>query len=175
MPYTEEGLFLLHHSFEWMFPENSSDCLWGDWVGDNCIDVFGDLSSLAALPVAISDKLACWSLEESLGGLSEGSRHKLLKCWWGITVTHLYDIALECAEYCGECGFIHIFRLNASLLISLSHVQFGPESSLCNVMAISILLGEGCHILLGVIILLSQIKYSAQCRVHICIKPSIQV
>ena len=87
----------------------------------------------------------------------ENNGHKLLKCRWGITVTHLDNMTLECPKNRQECGFIHIFRLNASFLISLSHVQFGPESSLRYIMTNSVLLGEGCYILPGI------------CRVHICI------
>ena len=69
--------------------------------------------------------------------ISESNGHKLLKCRWGITVTHLYDATLECSKDCGEHGFIHVFRLNKSLLISLSHVQLGPESSLHYVLTYS--------------------------------------
>ena len=65
----------------------------------------------------------------------EGSGHKPLECRWGITVTHLYDTALECTKNHGECGFIHIFRLNASLLICLySLVQIdaiSPHDTVC--------------------------------------------
>ena len=60
----------------------------------------------------------------------ECNGHKLLECGWGVTVSHLYDTALEHAKYSKECSFIHIFRLNVNLFISLSHVQFGPEMSL---------------------------------------------
>ena len=84
--------------------------------------------------------------------ISEGSGHKPLECRWGITVTHLYDMALECNEYCGECGFIHVFRLDVSFLISLSHVQLGPELSSCYIMMNSVLLGEGCYVLPCIIV-----------------------
>ena len=94
--------------------------------------------------------------------ISEGSGHKPLECRWGIKVTHLYDTALECTKYCGEHGFIQILRLNASLLIGLSHVQLGPELSSCYVLMNSVLLREGCYILPGIIVLLLQIKYNAQ-------------
>ena len=88
--------------------------------------------------------------------------HKLLKHEWGIKITHLYHMALESAKDHGESSFIHIFRLNASLLISLSYVQFGPELSLRYIMMNSILLGEGSYILPGIIVLLLQIKYGEQ-------------
>ena len=93
--------------------------------------------------------------------------HKLLKCRWGITVTHLYDMTLEHTKDHGECGFIHIFRLNMSLLISLSHVQFGLESSSRYIMMNSVLLGEGCYILPGIVILLLQIEHGAQCTIFL--------
>ena len=77
----------------------------------------------------------------------------------------MYDTALEHAKDCGERGFIHVFRLNASLLISLSHVQFVPESSSRYVMMNSILLREGSYILPGIIVLLLQIEYS-ECTMY---------
>ena len=93
------------------------------------------------------------------------SSHKLLECRWCIAVTHLYHMALECSKYCGERGFMHIFRLNASLLISLS--QFGPESSSCYIMTNSVLLREGCYVPPCIIVLLAQIKYSVQSAVFL--------
>ena len=87
--------------------------------------------------------------------------HQLLECGWGITVSHLYYSALKCAEYFGECGFAHVLRLYARLLISFSHVQFGPESSMHNVVPNGILLRERCYFFPCVIVLLSQIKHSA--------------
>ena len=57
----------------------------------------------------------------------ESNGYKPLKCRWGVTVSQMYDMALGHPKYGGKCGFIHIFRLNMSLFISLSHVQFGPE------------------------------------------------
>ena len=77
----------------------------------------------------------------------------------------MYNTALEHSKDCGECGFIHIFRLNMSLLISLSYVQFGPELSSHYIMKNSILLREGCYILPGIVSLLLQIEYSVQCTV----------
>ena len=93
--------------------------------------------------------------------VSESNSHKPLECGCGITVTHLYDTAVEHAKNGGEHGFIHIFRLNMSLLVSLDHVQFGPEVSSCYIMMNSILLGEGSYILPGIIVLLPQIEYGA--------------
>ena len=87
----------------------------------------------------------------------EYSSHKSLECRWCIAVTHFYHTALECSKYCGERGFMHVFRLNASLLISLSHVQLRPESSPHYVMMNSVLLGEGCYVLPCIIVLLAQI------------------
>ena len=77
----------------------------------------------------------------------ECTGHKSLECRWCIAVTHLHHTPLECSKYHGECGFMHIFRLNARLLISLSHVEFGPELSLSYIMTNSVLLGEGCYVL----------------------------
>ena len=104
---------------------------------------------------------------EFFNKILECSGHKSLECRWCIAVTHLYHMALECSKYCGEHGFMHVFRLDASLLISLSHVQFGPESSSHYIMTNSILLGEGCYILPCIIVLLLQIKYSAQSTVFL--------
>ena len=91
--------------------------------------------------------------------------HQPLECGWGITVSHLYYLALKIAEYCGEHGFVHILRIYAHLLISFCHVQFGPESSMHNVVPDGILLRERCYIFPFVVILLSQIEYGAQCTV----------
>ena len=44
--------------------------------------------------------------------------HQTLKSRWGITVPHLYYLALKCAKYHRECSFIHVLRFNAYLLIS---------------------------------------------------------
>ena len=41
--------FLLYHSLEWVLPKDSSDCLRGDWTGDDGIDVFGGLNSIRSL------------------------------------------------------------------------------------------------------------------------------
>ena len=95
----------------------------------------------------------------------ECNGHKPLECGWGVTVSHLYDMALEHAKYSRECGFIHIFRLNESWFISLGHVQFGPEMSSHYIVMNSVLLRKRTNILPGVIVLLSQIKYSAQCTI----------
>ena len=67
----------------------------------------------------------------------------------------------ESAEYHGEHGFAHILGLYMCLLISLCHVQFGPELGMRNVVPNRILFRERCHIFPCVIILLSQIEYSA--------------
>ena len=97
--------------------------------------------------------------------ISRSNSHKPLECRWGITVTHLDNMTLEYSKYCQEHGFIHIFRINGSLLINLSHVQFGPVSSLRYIMMNSVLLGEGCYILPGIVVLLLQIEYSARCTI----------
>ena len=91
--------------------------------------------------------------------------YKILECGWSITVSHLYDTALECAKHSSKRSFIHVFRLNASLFISLGHVQFGPEMSSCYIVTNSALLRERSHILPCVVILLSQIEYNAQCTI----------
>ena len=99
--------------------------------------------------------------------VSECGCHQPLKCGWSITVSHLYDSALKRAEYCGECGFAHILRLYVCLLISLCHVQFGPEFSTRNVMPNCVLFREQCHIFPCVVVLLSQIEYGAQCTIFL--------
>ena len=92
---------------------------------------------------------------------SECGGHQLLECAWGITVPHLYYLALKSAEYSGECGFVHILGLYAHFLISLCQVQLRPESSMRYIMLNGILFRERCYIFPCVIILLSQIKHSA--------------
>ena len=43
---------------------------------------------------------------------------------WVINCFHnMYDMALEYTKYSWEGGFIHVFRLNASLFIILGHVE----------------------------------------------------
>ena len=46
---SEQWLFLFCYSFERVFLEDSSDCLGGDWIGDDGIDVFGGLNSIGGL------------------------------------------------------------------------------------------------------------------------------
>ena len=91
--------------------------------------------------------------------VSECGDHQLLEHRWGITVSHLYYLALKCAKYCGECGFAHILGLYACFLMSLCHVQLGPELGTCNIVPNCILLRERCHIFPCVIVLLSQIEH----------------
>ena len=92
--------------------------------------------------------------------VSECGSHQPLECGWGITLSHLYYLALKSTEYCGECGFAHILGLYAHLLISFCHVQFGPELSMCYVVSNGILLQERCYIFPHIVILLSQIEHS---------------
>ena len=67
---------------------------------------------------------------DKLSGVVLGcGTHQSLECGWGIVVSHLYYSALKSAEYCGECGFVHVLWLYVCLLISFCYVQFGPELS----------------------------------------------
>lgn len=49
MYYTKQWLFLLHHSLEYILPKDSFDCFWGDLIGDDGVDVFGNLHSIRSL------------------------------------------------------------------------------------------------------------------------------
>ena len=92
--------------------------------------------------------------------VSECGSHQLLKCGWCITVSHLYCSALKSAEYCRECGFMHVLGLYVHFLISFCHVQFGPELSTHYIVSNSILLRERCYIFPCIVVLLSQIEHS---------------
>ena len=46
----EQWPFLLCYSLKWMFLQGISDCLGGDWVGDDGVNVPGNLDSIYSLP-----------------------------------------------------------------------------------------------------------------------------
>ena len=93
---------------------------------------------------------------------SEYSSHQQLKCGGCIAISHLHYSALKCAKCCTEGCLTDILWSYAHLLISFSHIQFGSELSSCYIMTDCILIWERCNIFPCILILLSQVKHSAQ-------------
>lgn len=89
IPCTQQGLFLLHYSLEWIFPEDSSDCFWGDWCRNDGVDVVGGFYSIGSL--ASSDLSQNCSLR--------GSRKLGRTTPRGVMLIKM-EIS-ECSGYCG--------------------------------------------------------------------------
>ena len=79
--------FLLCHSLEWVSLENIPDCLWGNWIGDDGVNVFGGQDSIGSL--ASGDLGDDWVLRMS----------RVL--WW---VTSMQDLSIreEVLKYPGH-------------------------------------------------------------------------
>jgi len=102
------------------------------------------------------------NMDESCDKVAEHRGHQPLECQGGIAVPLLHHSAHECAEDGGECRLWDVLIAYTYLLVHFRHVQLGPVCGMRYVVPNGILVQKGTDVLFRILVLHTQIEYSAQ-------------
>src|ERR1700676_5472479 len=94
--------------------------------------------------------------------VSEDHHHETLECSGSVAISLLHCMAHEGAIDGSEHGLPHAARFHAYLFIRVGHIYLRSIFRLSNIMSDLLLIGEGCHVLLHIVVVLSTIYDGAK-------------
>src|SRR5882762_1628451 len=94
----------------------------------------------------------------------EDHRHEMLECSGSVAISLLHCMAHEGAIDGSEHSLPHVARFHMYLFIRVGHINLRSIFRSSNIMSDLLLIGEGCHVLLHIVILLLTIYDGAKFR-----------